>query len=43
MIQSGYAMDKLIIDGRELSGAMLQAFLEDFVEKVKRGDIILVK
>ncbi len=43
LIQSGYAMDKLVIDGRELSGATLQAFLEDFVEKVKRGEIILVK
>jgi hypothetical protein len=36
-------MDKMVIDGRELSGTELQAFLEDFVEKIKRGEIIIVK
>jgi hypothetical protein len=43
LIQSGFAMDKMIVDGREVSGAALQAFLEDFVEKIKRGEIIIVK
>ena len=43
LIQSGFAMDKMIVDGREVSGAALQAFLEDFIEKIKRGEIIIVK
>lgn len=43
MIQSGFTMDKLVIDGREISGTALQAFFEEFAEKVKRGEIILVK
>jgi hypothetical protein len=43
LLQNGFSMDKLVIDGREISGPALQMFLEDFVEKVKRGDIILVK
>jgi hypothetical protein len=43
LIQNGFKMDKLVIDGRELSGSALEAFLEDFVEKIKRGEIIIVK
>lgn len=43
LIQSGFKLDKMVIDGRELSGTALQAFLEDFVEKIKRGEIIIVK
>jgi hypothetical protein len=43
LVQNGFKMDKMVIDGRELSGTALQAFLEDFVEKIKRGEIIIVK
>jgi hypothetical protein len=43
LVQSGFKLDKMVIDGRELSGTALQAFLEDFVEKIKRGEIIIVK
>jgi hypothetical protein len=43
LIQNGFKMDKLVIDGRELSGSALEAFLQDFVDKIKRGEIIIVK
>jgi hypothetical protein len=43
LIQSGFKMDKLVIDGRELSGPALEAYLTEFVEKIKRGEIIIVK
>lgn len=43
LIQSGFKMDKLMVDGRELTGPTLQAFLEEFVEKIKRGEIVIVK
>lgn len=43
LVQNGFKMDKILIDGREISGTSLQAFLEDFTEKVKRGEIIIVK
>lgn len=43
LIQGGFKLDRMVIDGRELSGTALQAFLEDFVEKIKRGEIIIVK
>lgn len=43
LVEAGFQMDKLVVDGREMSGAQVRAYLEDFFEKVKRGDIILVK
>lgn len=43
LIQNGYKLDKLNVDGRELTGIPLQTFLEEFVEKIKRGEIIIVK
>lgn len=43
MLEAGFQMDKLVVDGREMSGAQVRAYLDEFFEKVKRGEIILVK
>lgn len=43
LIQSGFKLDRIVEGGRELSGPALQAFLEDFVDKIKRGEIVIVK
>lgn len=43
LVDGGFQLDRLVVEGREMSGVQLRAFLEEFFEKVKRGEIILVK
>jgi hypothetical protein len=43
LVEAGFSMDKLVVDGRELTGAQVRAYLEEFFEKARQGNVVLVK
>ncbi len=42
LVNQGFSVDKMVVDGREISGAQLVAFFEEFLRKVERGEIVVV-